>query len=165
MWNIQKVISKGDYNYVLCPEHPNASDAGYVLEHRVIMENYLGRVLNSNEVVHHKNHNKKDNRIENLEVMVNKEHCKLHGLLKGKQMVKLQCPWCGEIFIREKRQTHLQKPSKLNCTCCSRKCRGKLSVEIQHHGLTHKLESAISVNVLACYTQYNDEENAEGTYL
>lgn len=79
MWNIKKVISKGDYNYALVPEHPYATKNGYVLLHRIIVENHLGRVLNTNEVVHHKDHNKKNNVIENLEVLDRIEHNRLHG--------------------------------------------------------------------------------------
>jgi hypothetical protein len=66
MWSIQKIVSKGDYNYAVVLDHPGASRFGYVLEHRVIMENHLGRILSKDEVVHHINENKKDNRIENL---------------------------------------------------------------------------------------------------
>lgn len=47
-------------------------------EHRMIIENYLGRKLNRNEVVHHINGDKSDNRIENLKVMSLSEHTKLH---------------------------------------------------------------------------------------
>jgi hypothetical protein len=46
--------------------------------HRLIMERHLGRKLGRFEVVHHKNHDPKDNRIENLEVMSLGDHTRLH---------------------------------------------------------------------------------------
>lgn len=165
MWNIRKVISKGDYLYALVPEHPKATKNGYVLMHRVVMENYLGRVLNDDEVIHHKDHNKKNNDLSNLELLNKVEHVKLHGKERGRQVILLKCPWCKKEFVRWKNQTHLQKPSIYNCTCCSDKCRGKLYREIQLHGITSTLESAISENILTCFTKYSDEDNSEETVL
>lgn len=165
MWNIKKVISKGDYQYALVPEHPKSTKNGYVLLHRIVMENHLGRVLNENEVVHHKDGNKKNNVVENLEVMDRIQHNKMHGSKCGRKVVTLKCPWCKKEFIRDRNKTHLRKPSKYNCTCCSKSCRGKLYRDIQLHGLTHILESAISENVLAEYTRYIDEDNSEETNL
>lgn len=167
MWNIQKIISKGDYLYALVPEHPNSTKNGYVLLHRVTMENHLGRLLTENEVVHHKDGNKKNNDLNNLELLNKNEHVRLHQTLKGIQFVKLKCPVCKKEFDIPKNKSFLQKPSKYNCTCCSKHCRGILYREIQLHGLTPTLESAISENLLAVYVRkrHVDEENSEETIL
>ncbi len=53
--------------------------ASPVLQHRWVMEQHLGRELESDEVVHHKNQDGFDNRIENLEVMSKSEHSRHHA--------------------------------------------------------------------------------------
>lgn len=55
-----------------------ADDGFWNYEHRIIMERHLGRKLGRNEVVHHKNNNHLDNRLENLEVMSRAEHTRMH---------------------------------------------------------------------------------------
>jgi hypothetical protein len=48
-------------------------------EHRRVAEEVLGRKLRKGEIVHHKDENKHNNASENLEVMTQSEHAKLHG--------------------------------------------------------------------------------------
>lgn len=68
----------GGYVLVYRPDHPAADLTGYVLEHRIIMEGIIGRLLTCDEIVHHRNGNKKDNRIENLMLTTRSAHAKIH---------------------------------------------------------------------------------------
>lgn len=65
----------------------------YRLEHRMIAEQTLGRPLRSNEVVHHKNLDKLDNRPENLEILTKRAHALKHAL--GTVLALTHCPRCG----------------------------------------------------------------------
>lgn len=61
-------VSNGKgYVLVYLPEHPMANGP-YVLEHRLVMSEHIGRLLLPTETVHHKNGDRTDNRIENLEL-------------------------------------------------------------------------------------------------
>ena len=131
MWAIGKSVSKGPYNYVRIEDHPSATANGYVLEHRAIMENHLGRLLIEKEIVHHRNGDGKDNRIENLELLKLAEHSRLHAR-KGRKMAELVCAYCGRPFEREARKVGTRWGNKN--AYCSRRCNGKASREKQLKG-------------------------------
>jgi hypothetical protein len=83
MWAGGKKIGKGGYILVWRPDHPYANSQGYVSEHRLVMEEHIGRYLSPDEIVHHKNKNRQDNRIENLQLLEsNSAHAKLESKLR-----------------------------------------------------------------------------------
>ena len=86
------LTTKG-YKMIHTPDHPNASGYGYVMEHRLVMEEHIGRYLTRAEVVHHKNGRKADNRIENLELMAKRQH---DG--HRKPTYYATCPCCQTVF-------------------------------------------------------------------
>lgn len=66
------------YIQVMCKGHPHTNKWGYILEHRLIMEQHIGRYLETNEHVHHINGIRTDNRLENLILIKSSQHPGMH---------------------------------------------------------------------------------------
>lgn len=93
MWRGGRTMDKQGYVVVW-----NGSE-GRIHEHRLIMEQALGRLLTRHEHVHHRNENKSDNRLENLEVLTDAEHASHHWAerLHGRwSLLHEACLGCGE---------------------------------------------------------------------
>lgn len=88
--------------------------------HRVVMERFLGRPLQESECVHHKNHNKLDNRIENLQLMTASEHGDLHT--PPSRPRTRPCLICGQEYTAKRAKAARQKT-------CSPECWRKLMAE------------------------------------
>jgi hypothetical protein len=76
---------KNSLGYILIkiPGHRGANAQGYVSEHRLVMETKLGRSLSDDEIVHHINGIRDDNRPENLQLFPSEgEHQGLHNKLR-----------------------------------------------------------------------------------
>lgn len=78
-WKSGKLISSQGYVLILNRTHPCKQYNNYIFEHRLIMEQHIGRYLKPKEVVDHLNGIRNDNRIENLKLYENSsEHFKSH---------------------------------------------------------------------------------------
>jgi hypothetical protein len=65
-WKGGRIVEADGYVMLFRPDHPHANNKGYVFEHRLMMETKIGRLLEPEEVVHHKNDDPSDNRIDNF---------------------------------------------------------------------------------------------------
>ena len=79
-----------EHGYVVLSSKVHGDNVGRY-EHRVLMEQHLGRSLQSREIVHHRNGDKRDNHIENLSIVTRKAHNRLHG---GGRLRR--CVLCGK---------------------------------------------------------------------
>ena len=78
-WKGGQYKTKYGYVYVINPTHPLANDLGYVNRSIIVMEKKLKRILKPQEIVHHINGIKDDDRIKNLQLFSSaKEHMKYH---------------------------------------------------------------------------------------
>ena len=124
LWKGGKTIGSDGYIFIFIPNHPYADCHGYVREHRLVMEKHLERYLLPSEIVHHKNGNKTDNRIDNLELFVSNGvhmsgHMRGNKFSKKRDMSNRRCCDCGSSdtwrrnWLRDK-----DDPTKLRCLKC-----------------------------------------------
>lgn len=79
--------------------YPNHNGAPYVYRYRLVVEKAIGRYLLPTELVHHKNGNKSDDRLENLEIMSRADHMRHHDPRQWRQR---------KVTQQEKEPTHGQ---------------------------------------------------------
>lgn len=101
-----------DSEYVARYRTINTPDGRRIQEHRWVMEQHIGRPLRRSEQVHHRNHNRLDNRIENLELVSSAEHGMRHTVLP---VVKV-CESCASEFVPHKTKRRRAK------TCGTASC-------------------------------------------
>lgn len=107
------------YIRVRMPEHPYAATDGYVPQHRLVMEQHLGRYLLPNEHVHHKDGNKSNNVLENLTLISPANHMLVTEFCK-------KCPLKKEVIKLERQLKQAQQTCQL---MLEQQSNGKLYIE------------------------------------
>lgn len=81
----RRLTSQGYVAVRVAPDHPHAWGSPrlkrfkYAYEHVLVMMAHVGRSLAADECVHHRNGNRADNRIENLELTTASDHQRHHA--------------------------------------------------------------------------------------
>lgn len=145
-------MKNGPYELVVAPDdYPGKRYRGrYCYEHHLVWWRADNPLPEQDEMLHHKNDNKRDNRLLNLEMMKRGAHSRRHTKSRGQMMVRFRCPSCGIDFIRPKCKSQLSKGGKI--TFCSRQCTGKFGFA---GAPREKVDAAIRTNVLEIFRSYD----------
>lgn len=114
------------YIQVISPKKTTISYPKYLMEMK------LGRYLEKDETVHHKDEDFTNNDYSNLEILRRDKHASIHKKYISESFI---CPTCGNIFILEGiklRKFYNNKRNKnINGPFCNRICAGKYGKKIQ----------------------------------
>ena len=98
LWRGRQVYDLDGYPAVYWPEHPLATYGGVVRIHRIVGCEMAGRLLERHEVVHHKDANRYNWDVSNLEIKLNMNHSRDHADEKYPP-VKRHCPVCKKEML------------------------------------------------------------------
>lgn len=80
--NKNRIITEKGYVLIYCPSNPFSKN-GFILEHRLVVEEKIGRLLTKEETIHHIDGNKQNNDINNLFLFKNqKDHKSFENKVK-----------------------------------------------------------------------------------
>ena len=127
-----RLITAGGYWCIKTPDGYQGRtyiEGRYVPEHRYLMEQRLGRLLSSDEVVHHVNGNKLDNSPENLELMTQSDHTRHHQLERSRsEWLDFECTYCKKPFRR--RKSYFGARGVPDQIACSNQCKHSLRKDL-----------------------------------
>ncbi len=118
-WDDGYVDNKGRFR-VHRPDYPNAYDFGYALRYHVVWWLEHGECHPSGTDLHHRNGDRLDDEIENLELMSHADHTGLHRSMPG---VELVCARCEEFFSVPAWRVRSRAKRGSKIKFCSNKCR------------------------------------------
>lgn len=116
------------YRVVVAPQWYRGTRFGnglrYAYEHHVVAEKMLGRPLNHNEVVHHRDEDRRNNRRSNLKVQTRSAHARHHAPNPSPK-VKLICSECKKGFVTTTRLFKKRVRQGNKNFYCGRVCMGR----------------------------------------
>lgn len=119
-------MKNGNYELVIAPQnYPGKKYRDkYCLEHTLVWWQNTKILPKKNEVLHHKNGNKRDNHFKNLKLFTRKKHDKYHGAKSiERYRIKCTCPICRNTFIIRGGQYRVRlKRNVMKKVFCSRSC-------------------------------------------
>lgn len=132
-------MRNGPYIMVVAPpEYPGKKYRGkYVYEHTLTWWKHTGTVPVPGEVVHHKNEDKHDNRIDNLEKKTGTQHTKEHALESPAPLQEISCSRCARLFTIFERTVRWKRRKGQERFYCSRSCQvsaQQLEIKRQRRG-------------------------------
>lgn len=144
----------GEYSMVIAPQnYPGKKYRGkYCYEHHLVYWQHYEVIPKKDEIIHHKNENKFDNDISNLELLKRKKHSEYHNKKRKVSYILLKCPYCSKEFVKQKRNTFIIKGGQY--TCCSRKCIGKIEYLKKHN--IKEFNKRISNNIIKEFKDYSE---------
>jgi hypothetical protein len=116
-WAYKRVVAPEDY------EGPKYMGR-YCLEHHLVWWKHHQSVVPDGHVLHHKNEDPRDNRIENLELLTASEHSKRHAEERAfAAQEEAQCGTCSAVFtLSRSKLSQRKKQSDSGLLFCSKKC-------------------------------------------
>ena len=125
-------MKNGPYILILAPfDYPGKKYRGkYAYEHHVIWWKSMNILPPKGYQIHHRNHIKTDNRIENLELIDKITHIKLHK--RKKEWNLLICGWCNNPFRKETRNFRFKSNQGQKIFYCGRSCSVKKQISLRN---------------------------------
>lgn len=146
-----EMAEKWTYRRVVAPpEYPGKRYMKkWCLEHHFVWWQHHGELVPKGCIIHHRNGDKADNRIENLELLTNSEHVAGHKAREGAWVTRI-CGVCGvEFRLRPSKERARLIQSGGRSLFCSRRCAGVRS-ESGDRKVAHGTPSGYSYHRCRC---------------